>query len=265
MQVLPYNLENPNPFLRASHGIVGYEIRPQFSVRFLTLVDLTKASELRIRRKVSYTALLAKAVSIALTEAPFANSRLYRSIWPPFRLKHQFFKEADVTIAAEKQLKGIHQAVFIDTVRSPANRELEEISAEIRALQSATEENNVQWKNYYWIVRRLPAFLARWVILLPHNIPSLWHRYRGAAAFISSPGKYGVDAILTTWTAPLGFSYGFIKERPVVKDGKLAIALTTYLTMDFDRRIMGGAEGARLCRRVIELLENPDLLSNSTS
>jgi pyruvate/2-oxoglutarate dehydrogenase complex dihydrolipoamide acyltransferase (E2) component len=46
----------------------------------------------------------------------------------------------------------------------------------------------------------------------------------------------------------------------VVKEGKLEIVPSFYLTMNFDRRVMAGGPAARLFNRIVELLENPAAL-----
>lgn len=73
---------------------------------------------------------------------------------------------------------------------------------------------------------------------------------------ISSPAKYGVDMLIANWPWPIGFSFGLVKERPFVVEGKIEVRSTMTLTMSFDRRIMGGAPAARFIRAVADSLEN---------
>lgn len=75
---------------------------------------------------------------------------------------------------------------------------------------------------------------------------------------ISSPGKYGSDFVIGAWPCPIGVSFGFAKERPLVIDHQVVAKPTFYLTLNFDRRVMAGAPAARFLSALIRRLENPD-------
>ena len=52
-----------------------------------------------------------------------------------------------------------------------------------------------------------------------------------------------------------------IVRRPIVDvDGQIVAADMMYLSLSFDHRLVDGAEAARFCKEVIQLLENPELL-----
>jgi hypothetical protein len=63
--------------------------------------------------------------------------------------------------------------------------------------------------------------------------------------------------LAATWSWPLGMSYGLVKDRPYVVDGELTVRPTCFLTMNFDRRVMSGAQAGRFFARVCELLTDP--------
>ena len=67
---------------------------------------------------------------------------------------------------------------------------------------------------------------------------------------ISSPAKYGVDMLVGNWPWPIGFSFGLVKERPIVVDGVVVARPTMMLIMSFDRRLMAGAPAARFFNAV---------------
>jgi hypothetical protein len=71
---------------------------------------------------------------------------------------------------------------------------------------------------------------------------------------ISSPAKYGVDIMVGAWPWPLGFSFGFVRRRPVAVGDRVEVRPTMFVTMSFDRRIMGGAPAARFFNSVCEEL-----------
>lgn len=51
-----------------------------------------------------------------------------------------------------------------------------------------------------------------------------------------------------------------IQKRPVVRNDEIVIRDMLYLSLSFDHRVVDGADGAKFCNRVIQLLENPTLL-----
>jgi hypothetical protein len=122
-------------------------------------------------------------------------------------------------------------------------------------LAASDESNNKQWHDYKWIVTHLPTWIASLIVRLPVSFPGLWAKYRGGSVLISSPTKYGVDVLVGAWTAPLGVTFGLVKERPVVKAGKVVPCRTFTFTLNFDRRVMAGAQGARFFKRVVDILE----------
>jgi 2-oxoisovalerate dehydrogenase E2 component (dihydrolipoyl transacylase) len=51
-----------------------------------------------------------------------------------------------------------------------------------------------------------------------------------------------------------------IVDRPIVRDGQIAIGKMMYLSLSFDHRLIDGAEAARFVKHLTRLLENPDLM-----
>ena len=255
---MSFDIEPNNPFFQANRSIVEAEIKPAHTVTFVSEVDLTEVESVRQaagKDKPSYTAFVAKAVALALREFPYANRRVVKRWWLPFlgpRL--QKFRSIDIAVAAERDMPGIEYCAFADIIRQADSKSLGELNTWLRNLATCTVENNEQWRLFSSLIRKLPRFLSAPIIRAPLWFPSLWTKYRGGAVLISSPAKYGVDAVLTTWTWPLGISFGFVKERPIVRDGEITAAPTFNLTLNFDRRVMAGAQGARFFNRVVELL-----------
>jgi len=239
--------------------IVGREIRMGDTVTFLAEVDLTEVEAIRrttSRMKPSYTALVLKAAALALARTPYANRRTYRPFGLPFLpLRMQTFRTVDIAVAVERELPGVEVATFIDVIRDVDRIDLDALTGQLRALATCDARDNAQWRSYSRIVERCPRFLAARLIRAPVFIPKLWSRYRGGAMVLSSPCKYGVDAVFGAWMAPLGLSFGLVKQRPVVKDGVVVPCPTFALTLNFDRRVMAGAQAARFFRRIVENLE----------
>ena len=258
-----YEMLPAHPFHDFLYSVAGREIRMGDTITFLSEVDLTEVEQVRAATamrgasKPTYTAFVAKAVALALREFPYANRRLYRRFWLPFsRLRLQQFNSCDITVAVERHLPETAAGVFIDVLRDVDRKSLLEITAWLRALAACDATNNRQWREVLWLVTRLPAWLSSLLARLPLLFPRLWCKYRGGAALISSPAKYGVDVVVGAWSAPLGVSFGLVKDRPVVRAGKVVPCRTFTLTLNWDRRVMAGAQAAFFYKRVVDLLEH---------
>lgn len=255
-----YEIEPRNRFYAANRSIVESEIRGGNTVTFLHEVDLTEIEQIRAAAgedRPSYTAFVAKAVAMAMKDFPYANRRIWSVPWLPFfRTRLQRFNRCDVAVACERNVPGIDVATFVDILRDADTKPLSEMTIWLRELSNSTAENNLQWRSYSQIITRLPLWLSTRLIRIPLLLPQLYCKHRGAAVLISSPAKYGVDIVVAAWPWPLGVSFGIVKDRAVVKNGQVVACKTFVLTLNFDRRIMAGAQAAKFCKRFIDVLEN---------
>jgi pyruvate/2-oxoglutarate dehydrogenase complex dihydrolipoamide acyltransferase (E2) component len=256
-----YSILPKNRFFEVLGGL-NYENRSDSKVAMLCEVDMSSAERMRERMvdaggiKPSYTALVAKAVAQALRECPYANRMVI--MWP-WKKRIVQIHQVDVSIAVEQDRKfSIEQAVTVATIRATDCKDVGVITRELRDIVSTPTEEDPRQRKFYWIIEKLPCFLARWVLSLPRFFPGMWLEHRGGAALISSPSKYGIDTVVGTWAWPLGFSFGLVKERPVAVDGAVAIRPTMTVTMSFDRRLMAGAPAARFFNAVCERLSAAD-------
>lgn len=255
-----YTMEPRNRFLSAVMSIVEYEIkRPGSTVTFLSQVDLSAIERVRAAaaqsgtRKPSYTAFVMKALALAVREHPYANRRLVRL--PLLGPRVQRFTHIDAAVLIERELPDAPMVAFVDMIRDADGLGLDTLTSRLHDLAVSDASSNQQWAIFSFIINRLPRFLARWVIRLPVLVPKLWVQYRGGAFVISSPAKYGVDMIAATWPWPLGVSFGLVKDRPLVQAGELVVRPTFTLTLNFDRRLIAGAQAGRFYKRIVELLE----------
>lgn len=177
---------------------------------------------------------------------------------PFLPLRFQQFHGGDVAVACERDVPGVEAAAFIDVLRDADRMSLAEIGDWLRRLAASDETGNRQWRDYRWLMTRFPRRLAAFLIHLAAFFPSLWARYRGGSAVISSPAKYGVDAVIGSWPAPIGISFGLAKPRAVVRGGKVVARPTFALTLNFDRHVMAGAPAAKFFNRIVELLERAE-------
>jgi len=258
----PYSKNIPHKFFHVARSLVGKEIRPGNTVTFVNEIDLTCLEAVRASwpalRKPTYTAFIAKAAAIALVEFPYANRRLYRlPLLPMFRTRMQTFNEVNIAVACERNEPGIEVATFIDIMKNVDQRSLTEIGEWLEALANSCTSSNRQWRDFFNLICRFPGWLSSFIVSLPCHFPSLWWKWRGGSMIISSPGKYGIDFMIASWPAPLGVSFGLAKSRPVIRNGVVVAARTLMLTLNWDRRVMAGAQAARFFKRMSDILENP--------
>ena len=131
---------------------------------------------------------------------------------------------------------------------------IDDITATVLALGKSDLSANPRYREFGGRMGRIPAWLggrSSWS-------PRRWVEQRGGAVLVSSPVKHGVDAVLGTWTHPIGVSFGSVKLRPVVVGTSVAARPTFFLSVNFDRRIMAGGLAARFFHRAVEILENAE-------
>jgi pyruvate dehydrogenase E2 component (dihydrolipoamide acetyltransferase) len=81
----------------------------------------------------------------------------------------------------------------------------------------------------------------------------------GATFSISNMGMAGVEHFAAVIVPPQGaiLAISAIKDRPVARDGQLAISKTMMATVSCDHRIIDGIVGARFLQELKRFLENP--------
>jgi len=254
------NIVPNNRFFQVLRKIPEFELRPGPTVTFVSEVDLSEVEEIRREanaQKPSYTAFAIRALAIALREFPYANRRVSRRAWLPFaRARLQQFDRCDIAVAAERDIPGVESAAFVDIIRDANEKSLSEITMWLSNLSKSETQTNEQWNQFSGVINRFPNWLALLLIRLPYFVPRLWDRYRGAAALVTSPAKYGVDTVVACWSWPLGVSFGLVRDRVLVKNGEIKACSTFNLICNFDRRIMAGAQAGRFFASIVRNLES---------
>jgi pyruvate/2-oxoglutarate dehydrogenase complex dihydrolipoamide acyltransferase (E2) component len=265
-----FDISGRNPWVSINRSIVESEIRPHRSIIFANEVDMSGVRRIRAldtgAPRPPYTAFILKALARTIGEFPIANRRVHRS---PFRwltgTRYQRFQTVDVAVAAERDVEEDAPFTFADILRDADEKSLAEITDFLVGLRDASPENNAQWRTFSTIIQRLPTWMASLLIALPVWMPKQWRKYRGGASLISSPTKYGVELLVTTWTWPIGVSYGLVKKRPFVVDDRIEIRPTCFVIINYDRRVMSGAQGARFFARMCELISEPSWMTEPES
>ena len=81
----------------------------------------------------------------------------------------------------------------------------------------------------------------------------------GATFTISNMGMLDIEEFSAVITQPQAaiLAVGSIKDRPVVRDGHLAVAKTVRVTLSVDHRVLNGVEAGRFLEDLKHTLENP--------
>jgi len=83
--------------------------------------------------------------------------------------------------------------------------------------------------------------------------------YQGGSISISNLGMFGIKQFDAVINPPQGaiLAVGAGEQRPVVKNGELAIATVMTCTLSCDHRVIDGALGAELLQAFKNLIEFP--------
>jgi pyruvate dehydrogenase E2 component (dihydrolipoamide acetyltransferase) len=177
-----------------------------------------KGPDGKARFKLSVNDFVIKALALALIKVPDANvSWMDAGI-----LKH---KHADVGVAVA--IKG---GLITPIIRHAEEKTLGTISNEMRDL----------------------GLRARNRKLKPNE-------YEGGSAAVSNLGMYGVKEFAAVINPPHAsiLAVGAGEERPVVKNGKVAVAMVMTATLSADHRAVDGAVGAELLAAFKGYIEKP--------
>ena len=168
--------------------------------------------------RLSVNDFIIKGLALALQKVPEANAT-----WSgQGLLKH---KRSDVAVAV-----AVEGGLFTPVIRHADLKTLSEISNEMKDL----------------------AHRARNKKLAPHE-------YQGGTTSISNLGMFDIkqfDAVINPPHASI-LAVGRGEQRPVIKDGELAVASVMSCTLSCDHRVIDGALGAQLLKAFKTYIEDP--------
>jgi hypothetical protein len=104
-------------------------------------------------------------------------------------------------------------------------------------------------------LRRLPATLTSVLARATGLHPKLWVRFRGGSCAITSPAKYGIENVVVKGAWPLQFTFGHVRERPMVIDGACVPRRSAMLSLAWHRELTTGAVAARFFEQIVRQLE----------
>ena len=161
-----------------------------------------------------------RAAALALRKVPDANAS-----WVDGALRR--YDSADVSVAV-----AIEDGLVTPIVRNADGKGLAEISAEVKELAGRA--------------RAKPMGLAP-------------EEYQGGTFSVSNLGMYGIKEFSAIINPPQAMilAVGAAEQRPVVRDGALAVATRMSCTLSVDHRVVDGALGARFLQAFKGLIEDP--------
>ena len=161
-----------------------------------------------------------RAAALALRKVPAANAS-----WVDGALRQ--YTSADVSVAV-----AIEDGLVTPIVRNADAKGLAEISAEV--------------KEFAGRARAKPMGLAP-------------EEYQGGTFSVSNLGMFGIKEFAAIINPPQSMilAVGTAEQRPVVRDGALAVATMMSCTLSVDHRVVDGALGARFLQAFKGLIEDP--------
>lgn len=175
--------------------------------------------------RISYTAMVVKAVVPALEAFPLVNASVSES-GEEIVEKHRY----DIGVATHTE-----DGLLVPVVRDVDGKSLVEVSEELDALAAGARERSLD-----------PAQL-RGSTFTVTNVGS--H---------SEHGTFGTPIVNHPEAAIMGL--GRIAEEPVAVDGEMEIREQLHLSLSYDHRLVDGVTAAGFADHVIEGIEDPDVL-----
>jgi pyruvate dehydrogenase E2 component (dihydrolipoamide acetyltransferase) len=168
--------------------------------------------------KVSVNDIIIKAAAVALKRVPEANA----SYTPEGIAMHH---HADIAVAV-----AIDGGLITPIVRAAETKGLAQISAEVKDLAARAKSKKLKPEEF-----------------------------QGGTFSVSNLGMFGIKQFASIINEPQGaiMSVGAGEQRPVVKDGQLAVATVMTITLTCDHRVVDGAIGAKFLAAFKPLIEEP--------
>jgi pyruvate dehydrogenase E2 component (dihydrolipoamide acetyltransferase) len=168
--------------------------------------------------KLSVNDFVIRAVALALRKVPAANAS-----WGEEAIKR--YTDVDVSVAV-----ATPSGLITPIVRHADHKGLAAISNEMKELAGKAKDNKLKPEEF-----------------------------QGGGFTISNLGMFGIKDFAAIINPPQGciLAVGAGEQRPVVKNGALAIATVMTCTLSVDHRVVDGAVGAEFLAAFKKLIEDP--------
>lgn len=168
--------------------------------------------------KISFNDIVIKACAIALRKHPMINSS-----W----MGDKIVLHGDVNIGVAV---AVEEGLLVPVVKNADYKPMKLINAEVREFAGRAKEKRLK----------------------PEEMS-------GNTFTISNLGMFGITEFTAIINPPDAciLAVGTIVEKPVVKNGQIAVGHTMKITLSCDHRVVDGAKGAEFLQTVKSHLENP--------
>ena len=186
------------------------------------LLDLRrKVNEALPEGKISVNDFIIKAVARAMAQVPAANAS-----WTETAIRR--YRRVDISVAVATP-NGLITPIVFDV----ASKSLNTVSAEVKALAERAKAGRLQPREY-----------------------------QGGSFSISNLGMYGIREFSAIINPPQAciLAVGAAEQRPVVRDGQLAVATLMSCTLSADHRVVDGAVGAEFLAAFKAAIQSPHAL-----
>ncbi len=190
-----------------------------------TEIDMENAIAARVRMneiaptKISFNDLAVKAAAVALRQHPAINAAWLEDN------KIRFNKDVNIGVAVDTG-----DGLLIPVVKYADMKSLSQINVEVRAYAGQAKEKKLQPKDQ-----------------------------QGSTFTISNLGMFGIHEFTAIINRPNAciLAVSAIVEKPVVKNGELAVGKRMKVTLSCDHRVVDGVAGAKFLKTYKEILEDP--------
>lgn len=251
------------PFLKIRRGYLhGLETgRRKNIIHGLIEVDVTRARALIDTRKVAGEDISLTAFTVYAVARAVAEDRILHG----YRQRNQIvlFDDVDVNIQVESNLEG--QKIVASIVVRAANRKtIGEITQEIRAAQRGEGLERRYRGSLAFLTLPRPLRSRLWAAMMANPF---WFKRFGGTVGLSAIGMFGPSG---GWGIPIApptlmITIGGITTKPRYRDGRLEPRELLAITVSVDHDIVDGASAARFARRLDDLLDSADGLTENTA
>jgi len=215
-------------------------------------LDMSYAQELSKRyetsgRKITYTAILIKAISIAQRSHPASRTAVL-----PLGRKAIFNKiVAGFTV---ERIIGTQPAVFFGIIEDPDSKALDQISLELQNYGHGDMAKIPHLAAQNWF-NHMPGLFRLLVLWFGTRLPAMRQKHLGATFGLTSLGKLGIKSLLAPCATSSTFGIGELDDQAVVRDGQIVIRPIITMTCTFDHRAFDGGPAARFLKEIKTLVE----------
>ncbi|MGE5268532.1 MAG: pyruvate dehydrogenase complex dihydrolipoamide acetyltransferase [Thiohalocapsa sp.] len=182
------------------------------------LLKIRAALNAKSETKISINDFVVRAAALALRQVPAANAS-----WSDDAILQ--WQRVDIAVAV-----ALDEGLITPIVKGADQKGLAQIAAETKDLAERARAGKLKLEEF-----------------------------QGGTFSISNLGMYGVREFAAVINPPQGciLAVGGGEQRPVVRDGQLAVATVMTCTLSCDHRVVDGAVGAQFLAAFKKLVEDP--------